>query len=63
MKAENDTAIAEPGKIHAKTMYHDLVCTDLQCMRPVAGGPVRDTQGGNGMASIDVWFRHKPAFF
>lgn len=33
---------------------------DLQCVRPVAGGPMRDTQGGDGVASVDLWLWHKP---
>lgn len=48
-------------RIPITTWHRDLFCADLQCMRPVAGGPVRDAQGGDCVASINLWLRYKPA--
>lgn len=52
---------------HCTEMYfifhkgcNHLFGTDLQCVRPVAGGPMRDAQGGDGVASVNLWLWHKP---
>lgn len=38
-----------------------LICADLQSVRPVAGGPIGDPQGGDGVAGINLGLWHKPA--
>lgn len=37
-----------------------FICADLQCVRPVAGGPMGETQCGDGVASVDLWLWHEP---
>jgi len=39
----------------------DLLSAHLQCVRPVAGGPIRDPQGRHGVAGVHLRLRYKPA--
>lgn len=40
---------------------NDIFGANLQRVWPVASGPIRDTQGGDGVASINLWLWCKPA--
>lgn len=49
--------------ITLKTHVLFIFGADLQRVRPVASGPVGNTQSGDGVASINLWLWCKPALF